>query len=895
MPSSYTKLINFLNSYRVDKSKDPTYTHTSMGKPAGSYYIPSDPMIKRQLTQLMYAAIFKEKKPIHLTEKPPQVSMLKIDLDFKFNEEIKQRLHTSDLIRSFIQKYNLMIRKYLDLKEDDSLISYVFERQSPYQQKGETKDGIHIMYPYLICDTNIQHVIREAVVQETGDIFKDLPLKNSIKDVIDKAVISTNNWLMFGCSKPGRSPYELVHIYDSKLEEVIDDDQNQPDYQLQLMELLSIREPQYSPIQIKTEYLHLADTKKIKIKPIMKSLKNNNRSEASDPPPSYEDVELCVSLLSADRFNNRNQWIEIGLALHNINSGNQYLRLWVDRSRHDPKFQEGECEKQWSKFTQKAGGLFYGSLRQWAKQDNPIEYQKSFQKKESSETKSDVTFITKLNYAAQTLTHVDLAEVICEKYKGEYIASGPNSWYQFIGHKWELIDDGADLRTRIRTEICDDIDRLINFNENSLKTPNLDQMTIEKLTRKKKELLKLMYTYKNNSVLAQVIKICNDKFRNSKFLSLLDSKNELIGFENGVFDLTTFQLRDGLPNDYIFTSVGYNYNSEMPQEHIEGINKFFFEIFPNEQIRSFVWRVISSCLIGKNTDQKLHIWTGRGGNGKSKLIEFLQLVMGDYIDEIPVEILTNQNKSNGEGATPQIAKLQSKRIVTTAEPSDKSSLNGTVIKGWTGNDKLSVRKLFGNPFSFIPQFKLFLLCNKLPMASSTDGGLWRRILVVPFTASFCDHPDPNNSNEHQIDPDLDQKFKLWKITFMNMLINEYKIYKQIGLSVPDVIKAQTNGYRRANDDYQEFMDIFCESKTDECVSLLSLFRAFKASNCYVQKSSKKDLQYFLEYNTSYKIDKDRKQTLVLLGFALKDNIDPKTGEPFELQENTINSCLSTDI
>jgi hypothetical protein len=58
MPSSYTKLINFLNSYRVDKSKDPTYTHTSMGKPAGSYYIPSDPMIKRQLTQLMYAAIF---------------------------------------------------------------------------------------------------------------------------------------------------------------------------------------------------------------------------------------------------------------------------------------------------------------------------------------------------------------------------------------------------------------------------------------------------------------------------------------------------------------------------------------------------------------------------------------------------------------------------------------------------------------------------------------------------------------------------------------------------------------------------------------------------------------------------------------------------------------------
>jgi P4 family phage/plasmid primase-like protien len=889
MPSSYTKLTAFLKTYRVDKEKDPTYTHTSMGKPLGSYNIPSDPHIKKQLLQLMSEAMFKENKALHLTEKPPQVSMLKIDLDFKFDNEITHRLHTPDLIANFIRHYNSMIRKYLYLKDNDSLTSYVFQRKAPYQEKDRTKDGVHIMYPYLICDTNVQHVIREAVIQEIGDIFKDLPLRNVIKDVIDKAIISSNNWLMFGCSKPMRSPYELVQIYDSELQEISDEDENKTDYQLQLMELLSIREPQYSSIQIKTEYLHLIE-KKSKIKLIgnvQSTSKTDQISVSNYPPPSFEEVKRCVSLLSANRFNTHSQWIKIGLALHNINSGDQYLSLWIDRSRLDMKFQEGECEDTWSKFTQKQGGLSYGSLREWVREDNPVEYNKLFPKKNYIENKSDTTLISKLNYAAQTRTHTDMAELICEKYQGEYISSSSNSWYQFVNHKWEFIGDGAPLRNRIRIEICDDINLLIDIHENSLKVANLDDVTIEKLTTKKKELLKLMYAYKNNSVLAQVIKICNDKLRNSQFLSLLDSNSELIGFENGVFDLKTFKLRDGLPKDYIFTSVGYNYNSEMPQDHVDGINKFFLQILPDEHTRGFVWRLISSCLIGKNIDQKFHIWTGKGGNGKSKLVEFMELVMGGYIDTIPIEILTNQSKSNGEGATPQIAKLQAKRIVTTAEPLDKSSLNGTVVKGWTGNDKLSVRKLFENPFSFIPQFKLFMLCNKLPLASSTDGGLWRRILVVQFIAKFCENPNPNNPYEHQIDPNLDEKFRLWKVTFMNMLINQYKIYKEKGLCVPETIKAHTTGYRKANDDYQEFIDTFCQTQPeyldqpDKCVSLLNLFRAFKASNCYVPKSSKKDLQYFLENTMNYTIGKDRKETLVLLGITLKDNIDPTTGEPLE--------------
>ncbi len=55
---------------------------------------------------------------------------------------------------------------------------------------------------------------------------------------------------------------------------------------------------------------------------------------------------------------------------------------------------------------------------------------------------------------------------------------------------------------------------------------------------------------------------------------------------------------------------------------------FIKQIIPIENVRNYT-RFLSKCLSVK-IDDGFYIWTGSGGNGKSKLIELAQLVLGSW-------------------------------------------------------------------------------------------------------------------------------------------------------------------------------------------------------------------------------------------------------------------------
>ena len=51
------------------------------------------------------------------------------------------------------------------------------------------------------------------------------------------------------------------------------------------------------------------------------------------------------------------------------------------------------------------------------------------------------------------------------------------------------------------------------------------------------------------------------------FIEKLDSNNNLMGFNNGIYDLRTLKFRDGTPEDMITISVGYDYNPTKNHEN----------------------------------------------------------------------------------------------------------------------------------------------------------------------------------------------------------------------------------------------------------------------------------------------------------------------------------------
>ena len=94
------------------------------------------------------------------------------------------------------------------------------------------------------------------------------------------------------------------------------------------------------------------------------------------------------------------------------------------------------------------------------------------------------------------------------------------------------------------------------------------------------------------------------------------------------------------------------------------------------------------------------------------------------------------------------------------------------------------RPLYGDPFYYVPQFKLVLTCNVLPHIPSSDQGTWRRLRVSPWESEFVD--EPKYPNQFKRDYNLLEKMTRWKEIFLWYLEKKwYPLYREKGLKEPE--------------------------------------------------------------------------------------------------------------
>ena len=61
---------------------------------------------------------------------------------------------------------------------------------------------------------------RDHVIQECRTLFEQLGTTNTVEDIVDKAVISSNNWFVYLSSKPNRQPYKLTRVLDNASKDI---------------------------------------------------------------------------------------------------------------------------------------------------------------------------------------------------------------------------------------------------------------------------------------------------------------------------------------------------------------------------------------------------------------------------------------------------------------------------------------------------------------------------------------------------------------------------------------------------------------------------------------------------------------------------------------------------
>jgi phage/plasmid-associated DNA primase len=260
--------------------------------------------------------------------------------------------------------------------------------------------------------------------------------------------------------------------------------------------------------------------------------------------------------------------------------------------------------------------------------------------------------------------------------------------------------------------------------------------------------------------------ILNDPFKfgyffiiNKDFITKLDSNTHLIGFNNGVYDLNTFEFREGKPDDYITLSVGYDYNDKHTTKYND-LLKFLQDIQPNKEERDYMLTYLSIGLIG-NLLELFTILTGCGRNGKSKLVELLQITFGDYFGSVQSQMFTRP-RPDANSPDPGLLSLIKKKIVIAFEPKKNSKLNSGFIKFITGRDSTTLRNCHSNDMiDFTANFITLLICNDIPDCDDVDNAFSKRLRCLNYPTEFVN--EPTKENQKKIDVNINKNFDYWRL------------------------------------------------------------------------------------------------------------------------------------
>tara|TARA_B110000238_G_C16132133_1_gene441976 strand:+ start:691 stop:3351 length:2661 start_codon:yes stop_codon:yes gene_type:complete len=836
----------YLNHYKIAKYSD--FTHTSMGNPGGSYFIQAE---NNNEFLSKYIDAIENNEILHITEKHKRLSPILIDFDFRFDivnsTSLKRNYKISDILK-LLEIYIGVLDTYVDT---NNIKIYILEKTKPSMVNNIGKDGIHIIIPDIITKSNIQYIVRNKCLKLMEPIFKELNFVNSVEDIFDEAVIENNNWLMYGSSKPDKESYKVTSIYEYNIDNIdnIDFKKIENNYlNKEYIKLFSIRNKNTeTPIKsLKVEEITNFDNivmenerKDLTCKQIFKSSVNHKKNNTLD----ITIVKKFVEILDPNRSKSFDSWIRVGWCLRNID--NNLLEDWIKFSQKSPKYKDGECETKWDYM--KDGNLGIGTLRMWAKNDNKDKYNKLIQ--------DDLQSILK---KAKTGTHTDVSRVIYKMFKYDFVCSNvkKNIWWEFKNHKWYQSDSGYGIKIRMSNQVYREFLRIANdYFTQALQVDDDDNDEQDRLKKIGDQYSKIANSLKNQTQKTNYLKECTEIFYHEKFEDKLDSKCTLIGFNNGVYDLETYEFRDGHPDDFISFSTNINYIEYNETDKTNNdIMEFISQILPNIELKEYFLKLFASFLNGNITSEKFHIFTGFGSNGKSKIIELYQNVLGDYCGQFNVSLLT-QKRVSSNSSNSELAKSKGKRFMVLQEPGEDEKLNIGYMKEITGGDRIIARGLYQDPIEFKPQFHLVLTCNHLPMIPSDDGGTWRRIRVIEFTSLFIEKPDSNNKNEFKMDTELSLRFDDWKENFMSILIHFYKRYILEGIYEPEDVLKCTKEYQKDNDIMKLYIEEKIVSDNKGFLSLNDLYNDFKYwfkdSGVNSKPPTKSQISKYMQKNKNY--------------------------------------------
>ena len=878
-----SKWDDYLKSLKAEKGSP--ITHTKIGNKelnvyGGSYNITN----LSEFWDKYYRHVFEEKNREFLTEKQLiDDGPLLVDIDLRYENSIKERQHNKDHIIDLIVLYANKLNLIFEIPNGSKINVYILEKPDVNVLEDKTKDGIHIIF-CIKMHKALQCVLRKMIISEIKNIWDNISITNNYEDVFDEGITKGFvNWQVYGSRKPLNKAYHLSYLFELtyESEDEIWNFKEIHSSKINIQQHLPLMSAQYNSHQSfeiknnesliqKIEFekkelknrehkakvnitnskvnLDMFDFSKIDNTATLDNLIECFLEEIACAEYEVKETHQFTMILPESYYNSGgyNKWIRVGWALKNTHE--KLFLTWIKLSSlsSDFKFSSvSDFYNMWKNFDAKNNdGLTNRSIMFWAKTDNLIEYKKI--RNETISYYIEQTLQTMI--LKDKVTEFDLAVVLYQLYKDQFICVSikNNQWYEYKNHKWNEIDSGGTLRLLISKKMHDiycakshELIEIITKKENN--DENTENLKIRSLKLGDICILLKTTSWKNN-----IMREAKELFYDKDFMNKLDSNPYLLCFNNFVVDFNNKIYRKGKPDDFISKSTNIDYIpyktltgtcktsiSNNYENIIKEVQKFMDELFPDEELRRYMWEHLASTLIGINGNQTFNIYTGSGCNGKSKLVELMSKCLGDYKASVPITLITQSRTSIGS-TSPEIVALMGIRYAVMQEPSKGDTINEGIMKEITGGDPIQGRALFKDSVTFIPQFKLVVCTNVLFDINTNDDGTWRRIRICDFMSKFNETPYENEDKfprsnfpyQYLIDKKIDEKFTLWAPVFTSLLVN---LAFQTGGFVKDatIVTSVSDNYRETQDYLTEFAKDKISRKRDGVIKKTEILEEFK--------------------------------------------------------------------
>lgn len=391
----------------------------------------------------------------------------------------------------------------------------------------------------------------------------------------------------------------------------------------------------------------------------------------------------------------------------------------------------------------------------------------------------------------------------------------------------------------------------------------------------KEETEQLIKQCSKNDRLEVIEKIKTKTYRD---ITDFDSDPNLITLENGIFNITTQELTPHTPTNLSKVLIPCEFVKpayETIEENLEGtlFGDYLNSICTidgklDKVMRTDILEMMASCFVKQQINEISFLLYGKGANGKSVAIEYIENLLGeDNYTKISLQKLADDQFC--------LPSLDGKLANLFPDIENNELRHTGIIKTISSGESVSVRHLYSKPFNMKPYAKLIFSCNRFPKVyNDQSDGFFRRWKIIMFNRKFpLGDPLRDNKLKQKLKDNVEER----NLVFSVLIGISKQLMKRGNFSYSISEKANLKLWNENSDPLQRFVDNYCIRVEKGWKSKEETYRFYKQIMYELGETPLKYRQFNREFSEHFEEGKS--------GDVRKwDNLDFKVPKQESLEE-----------